>query len=298
MAKGVRFLERLREICGLILKDSIPTEKDEVRMWRAVLQDGHYLNSYSMNAFGRFGIPSQERPSSLSEQEARQREAVQRLEAIANDYRIFKDHQQNSMLNPDEFEQLFLQIKDGLAQISNPVGAGMTELWAKRNLVNTLFELHNYPEAAEGDSVHATDWRRLVRLIAEGGEILPATASNYGTGIWFTAKSEQGKISAQDLGYGKGDAYGKENFPVAVRIPKGVINFLREKEMRTESKIVVENAGNIEGEGYISAAQGQGLPLLFLEIGLPDGKWHTLADIRDVHEVRVAAREHRLKELT
>lgn len=242
-----------------------------------------------------FEINRYQAPAGMPQTEAES--ALNKLDRLTAEYdSLFADDATvgNSLLGPEEFKELLNEEKGRIVENSVAIGAALPEIAGLRNKAGELFKLHHYPGAEAGDFIHAVNWQELVSAIA-GDKILKSNEVDGSTDIRFASKIEGGEITASELSSAKGRSYGKKDFPVAVRIPASIIEYFRSKEDRTGSKIIVEGAG-MANEGYISAAEGQGLPLLFAEFGLPDGKWHTLLDLMDTQDVRVALQQRQLAE--
>lgn len=213
--------------------------------------------------------------------------AEKKLEEIAGEYRtLLRDylHMGRSLLDRRDFDLLFSHEKEEILSESKPIDGGAIDFWKLKNKYGDTKKF-SYPEATPSDLIHATTWNRLVKAASGEMKLLRATKAEFGEGIWFIKKKNSGPVD-DDLRYGRGKAQLKEDFAVAVRIPQSLVEYLKAKEKKANRKIVIENAGNLGGEGFISAAENQGLPLLFLEYGLPDGKWHTLLDILGTPDVR------------
>lgn len=215
-------------------------------------------------------------------------EREQGIEELAAEYRAaYKDYSQMASLlvNEGEFNELFEQEKDRIAEHSVPVENSAVEMWKFTNKEGRL-ERFRYPEAEAGDLIHGTNWGRLAAAAAEPLKLLKAMPADFGDGIWGVEKPEGGAVTLSDLRYGRGKSQGKEDFPLAVRIPSSVLRYIESREKKTGNRRYIRGAGNLKTESYISGAPGQGLPLLFAEFGLPDGKWHTLPDLLNLPEIR------------
>ena len=215
-------------------------------------------------------------------------EREQGVEKLAGEYRAaYKDysHMASLLVNEGEFNELFAQEKDRIAEHSVPVENSAVEIWKFANKEGKL-ERFRYPEAEAGDLIHGTNWERLAAAAAEPLKLLKAMPADFGDGIWGVEKPEGGAVTLSDIRYGRGKSQGKEDFPLAVRIPSSVLRYIESREKKTGSKRYIRGAGNLKTESYISGATGQGLPLLFAEFGMPDGKWHTLSDLLNLPEIR------------
>jgi hypothetical protein len=216
------------------------------------------------------------------------------LEEIAEEYRLaLKNYEvmAQSLLDERDFDAVYSQEKEEIIEDSKPISGGVIDIWKFKNKAGKT-EQFRYPDAEEGDFIHATTWNHLSSAASEKMKLLKASKSEIGEGIRFIDKRHGGPV-ADDLYLGRGQAQLKEDFAVAVKISKSVVDLLKEKKMSTASIKVVENAGNVAGEGYINADESQGLPLLFMKFGLPDGKWHTLPDILRTQEIRALALKKR-----
>ena len=228
----------------------------------------------------------------ISPHETSATEREQGVERLAGEYRAaYKDysHMDSLLVNEGEFNELFAQEKDRIAEHSVPVEHSAVELWKFANKEGKL-ERFRYPEAEAGDLIHGTNWERLAAAAAEPLKLLKAMPADFGDGIWGVEKPEGGDVTLSDIRYGRGKSQGKEDFPVAVRIPNSVLRYIENREKKTGSKRYVRGAGNLKTESYISGATGQGLPLLFAEFGLPDGAWHTLPDLLALPEIQAKVR--------
>lgn len=231
----------------------------------------------------------------------RAKSTEEKLVSVVDEYRLaFRNYETIGRFIIDQagFEDLLARQKENIISGSEYIGRGNIDIWKLANKAGKL-ERFSYPIAEKGDFIHATSWQKVVEAAAAKLKILTARKADFGEGIWFVAKSESGKINLSDIRYGRGKSQFREDFPVAVRIPAYIIDYLRKEEESGErGKIVVERAGQVEEEGYISATEGQGIPLLFLEFGLPDGKWHNFLDLLDVPEVRMKMKEQNKEETT
>lgn len=228
----------------------------------------------------------------INPQEISSTEREQRIEKLADEYRAaYKNYSQMASLlvSEGEFNELFEQEKKRIAEHSVPVEHSAVETWKSANKEGKLERFH-YPEAEVGDLVHGTNWERLAAAAAEPLKLLKAMHADFGDGIWGVEKPEGGAVTLSDIRYGRGKSQGKEDFPVAVRIPSSVLRYVESRENKTGRKIYIRGAGNLKTESYISGVAEQGLPLLFTEFGLPDGKWHTLPDLLNLPEIRANIR--------
>lgn len=171
------------------------------------------------------------------------------------------------IIDREGFEELLARRKENIILNSKYIGRGNIDIW---------------------------------KLANKAGKFERSRKADFGEGIWFIKKSAAGQINLSDLRYGRGKSQLREDFPVAVRVPTYVIDYLKRQEKLEDierGKIVVEQVGQVEGEGYVSVREGQGIPLIFLEFGMPDGKWHSLLDLLDVPEVRMRMEKQNKEEI-